>query len=93
MHDTVDADGTAATARRVDDRQARGTMLVESVERLLDRLVRVTAGRRGSHDLLDLDLGSAAVLSRHAAAHVALGDGPDQLEAFSIFHDGRAAAA
>jgi len=68
-------------------------MLVESAERLLDWLARVTAGRQGSHDLFDLDVGSAAVLSRHAAAHVALGDGPDQLEAISILHDRRAAAA
>jgi hypothetical protein len=68
-------------------------MLVELPARFFNRLIRTTASRRGSHDLFDANFGSTAVISRHAATHVALGDDADQLEAFCILNHGRAAVA
>jgi hypothetical protein len=47
-------------------------MLVEFPARFFNRLIRVTTSRRGSHDLFDANFRSMAVISRHAATHVAL---------------------
>jgi len=68
-------------------------MLVELPARCVNRLIRPTTRRRGTHDLFDAYLRSAPVISRHAATHVALGDDADQLEGFCILNHGRAAAA
>jgi hypothetical protein len=68
-------------------------MLVELPARCFNRLIRATTRRRGAHDLFDAHFGSTAVISRHAATHVAFGDDADQLEVFCIRNHGRAAAA
>lgn len=68
-------------------------MFVEFPARFFNRLIRATTRRRGLHDLFDANFGSAPVVSRHAATHVALGDDADQLEAFCILNHRRAAAA
>jgi hypothetical protein len=68
-------------------------MLVEFPARYFNWLIRATARRRGTHDLFDANFGSTAVISRHAATHVTLGDDADQLEVFCILNHGRAAAA
>ena len=87
------ADGAAATARLVDHGQARRAVLVELPTRRFNRLLRVTTRRSGSHDLRDRDFGSPAIISRHAATHITLGDDAGQLETIGILDDGRAAAA
>ena len=68
-------------------------MLVEFPARFVKRLTGATAGRCWAHDRFDLNFGSAPVVSRHATAHVTLGDNTDKLEVFSILYHGRAAAA
>jgi len=68
-------------------------MLMEFPARFFNWLIRATTRGRGTHDLLDANLGSTAVISRHAATHVALGDDADQLEVFCVFNHGRAATA
>jgi hypothetical protein len=68
-------------------------MLVELPARFFNRLIRVTTGRRGSHDRFDANFGSAAVISRHAATHVPLGNDADQLEIVCILDHRRAAVA
>jgi hypothetical protein len=65
-------------------------MLVEFPARFFNRFIRATTSRRETHDLFDANLGSTAVVSRHAATHVALGDDADQL---GILNHRRAAAA
>jgi len=54
-------------------------MLVEFPARFFNRLIRATTRRRGTHYLFDANFGSTAVISRHAATHIALGDDADQL--------------
>jgi hypothetical protein len=54
-------------------------MLAQLPARFFNRLISVTASTRGSHDLFDADFGRSAVISRHAATHVALGDDAGQL--------------
>ena len=90
---TVDADGAAAASNAVHHRQARRAMLVEFSARFFNWLIRATTRRRGAHDLFDGYLRSAAVISRHAATYVALGDDADHLETFCILNYRRAAAA
>jgi hypothetical protein len=68
-------------------------MLVEFSARFFNWLIRATTSRRGSHNLFDANFGSAPVISRHAATHVALGDDADQLEFFCILNHRRAATA
>ena len=68
-------------------------MLVEFPARFCNWLIRATTRRRGTHDLFDANFGSTAVISRHAATHVALGDDADQLEVFCVLNHRRAAAA
>jgi hypothetical protein len=85
------ADGSAATACLVHDRQARCSMLVEFSAGVINRLVRATARRRGSHDFFDAHFRSATVIRRHAATYVALGDYADQFEVFRILNHRRAA--
>ena len=68
-------------------------MLVEFPARFFNRLIRATTRRRGAHDLFDGYLRSTAVIGRHAATHVALGDDADHLETFCILNYRRAAAA
>jgi len=68
-------------------------MLMEFPARFFNWLIRATTRRRGSHDLFYANFGSTAVISRHAATHVALGDDADQLEVFCILNHGRAATA
>ena len=68
-------------------------MLVECPARFIDRLGCPTTRGRGAHDLFDANVRRTAVISRHAATHVALGDDADQLEAFCILNHRRAAAA
>jgi len=68
-------------------------MLVQFPARFLNRIIRATTRRRGTHDLFDANFGSTAVISRHAATHVALGYDADQLEVFCILNYGRAPAA
>jgi len=68
-------------------------MLVEFPARFCNGLIRATTRRRGTHDVFYAYLGSAPVISRHAATHVALGDDADQLEVFCVLNYGRAAAA
>jgi hypothetical protein len=68
-------------------------MLVERPARFFNRLICATTSRRGSHDLFDAHFGSTAVISRHAATHVALGDDADQLHAVYTLNHRRAAAA
>ena len=80
-------DHSSQTAARLfRNGQARRAMLVEFPTRYFNRLARTTTGRQGSHDLFDAHVRSAPVISRHAAAHVALGDDADQLEVFSILN-------
>ena len=67
-------------------------MLVELSARLLNRFLRVATGGRWAHDLSDANVGCSAVISRHAAAHVTLGDDADQLEVLGILNHRRAAA-
>lgn len=71
---TVDADGAAAASSAVHNGQARRAMLVEFPAHFFNWLIRATTSRREAHDLFDANFGSAAVISRHAATHVALGD-------------------
>jgi hypothetical protein len=61
-------------------------MLVEFSARFFNGRIRATAPRRGAHDLFDAYVGSAPVVSRHAAAHVALGDDADQFAVFCILN-------
>jgi hypothetical protein len=68
-------------------------MLVEFPARFFNGLIRATTRRRGTHDLFDANFGSTAVISRHPATHVALGDDADQLEVLCILNHGRAATA
>jgi hypothetical protein len=68
-------------------------MLVECASRFVNWLVHRTTGRRGPHDLFDANFRRMAVISRHAATDVTLGDNADQLEAFCILNNRRAAAA
>jgi hypothetical protein len=68
-------------------------MLVKFPARFFNRLIGVTTSRRGSHNLFDANFGSMAIISRHAATHVALGDDADQLEVFCTLNHRRAAAA
>ena len=88
----MDADGAAAAPDAVHHGQARRAMLVEFSARFFNGLIRATTRRRGVHDLVDANFRSMAVISRHAATHVALGDDADQLEIFRIFNHRRAAA-
>lgn len=69
---TVNADGTAATARFIHHGQAGRAMLVELPTRFFDWLARTTTGRQGSHDRFDAHVRRAPVISRHAAIHVTL---------------------
>jgi hypothetical protein len=68
-------------------------MLVEFPARFCNWLIRSTTRRRGTHDVFDANFGSAPVIRRHAAAHVAFGNDADQLEVFCVLNHGRAAAA
>ena len=68
-------------------------MLVEFAPRFVNWLIRPATGRPGPHDLFDANVGRTAVISRHAATDVTLGDSADQLEAFGILNHRRAAAA
>ena len=68
-------------------------MLLEFPARFGNWLIRATTRRRRTHDLIDANFGSTAVISRHAATHVALGDDADQLEVFCVLDHRRAAAA
>jgi hypothetical protein len=68
-------------------------MLVELPPPFFDRLIHHTAGSRRSHDLRDRNLRSPAVIGRHAATHIALGDDAGQLESIGILNHGRATAA
>jgi hypothetical protein len=68
-------------------------MLVEFASRFVNRLICPATGRRGPHDLFDANVRRTAVISRHAATNVALGDNADQLEAFYILNHRGAAAA
>ncbi len=67
-------------------------MLVEFASRFVNRLIRPATGRTGPHELLDANVRRTAVISRHAATNVALGDNADQFEAVYIL-DHRSAAA
>jgi hypothetical protein len=67
-------------------------MFVKLPARLVDRLIRAATSGCWSHDLLDADVGSVAVGSRHAATYVALSDHAHQLEVVRILDHGRAAA-
>ena len=82
----VTADCAAATARLVHDRQACRAMFGEFPSRVVHGFIRTAAGGRGTHDLFNADFGCKAVISRHAATHVALGDDADQLEWFCILN-------
>ena len=68
-------------------------MLVEFASRFVNWLIRPATGRPGLHDLFDANVRRTAVISRHAATNVALGDNADQLEAFYILNHRGAAAA
>ena len=68
-------------------------MLVEFASRFVNWLIRPATGRPGPHDLFDANVRRTAVISRHAATNVALGDNADQLEAFYILNHRGAAAA
>jgi hypothetical protein len=68
-------------------------MLVELASRFVNGLIRPATGRPGPHDLFDTNVRRAAVISRHAATDVTLGDNADQREAFYILNHRRAAAA
>jgi hypothetical protein len=68
-------------------------MLVEFPARFFNRLICATTRRRWSHDLFDANFRSMAVISRHAATHVALGDDADQFEILCVLNHRRAAAA
>ena len=68
-------------------------MLLEFPARFFNWLIRATTRRHGTHDLFDANFGSTAVISRHAATRVALGDDADQLEVFCILNHRRAATA
>ena len=68
-------------------------VLVEFASRFVNWLIRPATGRPGPHDLFDANVRRMAVISRHAATDVALGDNADQLGAFCILNHRRAAAA
>jgi len=68
-------------------------MLMEFVARLFHGFIRTAARGRGTHNFFDADFGSTAVISRHAATHVALGDDSDQLEVLCILYYRCAATA
>ena len=68
-------------------------MLVEFASRFVNWLIRPATGRPGPHDLFDANVRRTAVISRHAATDVALGDHADQREAFYILNHRGAAAA
>jgi hypothetical protein len=68
-------------------------MLTECASRFVNGLIRPATGRHGPHDLLDANVGGTTVISRHAAADVALGDNADEREALFILNHRRAAAA
>ena len=89
----MNTDSAAAASRAVYDGQARRMMLVEFASRFVNWLIRPATGRPGPHDLFDANFRRMAVISRHAATDVALGDNADQLEAFCILNHRRAAAA
>jgi len=89
----VSADGAAAVARLVHDGKTRRAMLVELPARFVNRLVRVTTSGRGPHNFFDVHVGGTAVIRRHFAAHVALGDDADELATSLIRYHGRASVA
>ena len=68
-------------------------VLLELASRFVNGLIRPATGRPGPHDLFDANVRRMAVISRHAATDVTLGDNADQLEAFGILNLRRAAAA
>ena len=68
-------------------------MLVEFASRFVNWLVHPATGRPEPPDLFDANVRRLAVISRHAATHVALGDNADQCETFYILNHRRAAAA
>lgn len=68
-------------------------VLVELASRFVNGLIRPATGRPGPHDLFDANVRRMAVISRHAATNVTLGDNADQREAFGILNHRRAAAA
>jgi hypothetical protein len=68
-------------------------MLVELPACFCNRFVRVTTSRRGPHDLFDAHFRGAAVISRHAATHVSLGNDTDQPEIVCVRNHRRAAVA
>jgi len=84
--------GAAAVPCRVDNGQARGTVLVELLTRSFNWLGRAAARRRGAHDVFDAYLGRAPVVSSDSATDVTLSDDADQLEVFCVCDNGRAAA-
>ena len=68
-------------------------MLVEFASPFVNGLIRPATGRPGPHDLFDANVRRTAVISRHAATNVALGDNADQCQAFYILNHRGAAAA
>lgn len=89
----VNADRPAAAACLVHDGQASRAVLVKRPTRLVDRIIRGTASRRGAHDLVYANLGGAPVFSYYAVAHVALGDDANQFEVLGALDHGRTAAS
>jgi len=68
-------------------------MFGECPSRVIHGFLRTAAGGRGTHDRFNADFGCKAVISRHAATHVALGDDADQLEIVRIRYYRYASAA
>ena len=68
-------------------------MFGEFPSRVVHGFIRTAAGGRGTHDLFNADFGCKAVISRHAATHVALGDDADQREIVRIRYHRCASAA
>ncbi len=75
----VQADCAAATARFVDDRQARCFMFFHFPPRVFKRFIRTAAGGCRTHNFFDENFRGEPVVSSHAAAYIAFGYDADQI--------------
>ena len=68
------ADRAVTAAGVIDHRQARRLMFVEFPADVINRLVLVATRGRRFHDRSNADVRALAIVRRHAATHVTLGD-------------------
>ena len=87
------ADRAMTAPLAIDHRQARRLMFVEFPADVINWLVLVATRGRRFHDFSNADFRALAIIRRHAATHVTLGDDSDQLASLGILDNRRAAAS